>query len=190
MADPAIVAEPLTAAQVGPMVAEAVKTAIADARAQSAADADRALAQTRANEAARQQQQQADAKPLRKVILDEIGGDLASMALESKSAVDFARFYGGNPRATRHQEAIEAKFNQLVVNGRPTDRDTIYKWMKGENFDVFVKEHQAEEAEAQARAAQGLSPVGLGTGVRMGTPVDPWAMTPDDLGKQLQGREF
>jgi hypothetical protein len=173
-----------------PMIAETVKSVIADAQAESMRAAEAAMAQTRANEATRAQQAARESQPLRKVILDEIGPDLANMALESKSAVDFARFYSANTRAAKHQQAIEDKFQQLVAAGRPTDRDTIYKWYQGEHFDMFVKEREAEQAESQARAAQGLPPMGLGTGTRGGTVIDPWAMVPEDLEKALADKEF
>lgn len=170
-----------------PMIADAVKTAIAAERDVAVREAQRIAAE----DAARTTQTTRDAAPLRKVLLDEIGPDLARINLNAQAAADLGKFYALHPEAKEFSTDIEAKFGELMAVGRPQDRESIWHWYRGANFDKFAARAAEQTKKEQDAAADASTLVGVGApGVRGGTPIDPWAMSPDDLDKAMKDRAF
>lgn len=172
-----------------PIIMDSLKTVIADAQRESMAAA-QAQAEEQARRDAEAAQQDTTGQPLRKVLLDEIGGDLQNNRLIAQSAADLAKFYAQHPEAREHSPEIERKFEELMSVGRPTNRETLWQWYRGVNFDKFYQLRKEQEAMKKAEAEGAIMPTGSGSGGRGSSTFDPFTATPDDINEFLKGKEF
>lgn len=126
-------------------VGESVKTAITDiVREQRTQQAQQQ------QQAAIQQQWQQD--PVGAAVAPYVVPMARELTLRAEAAEDKADFYTSHPEALRYKGKVEELFRKAYDQGRPTSRESLWKFHIGENFDHFAKEReenqrlQAEEA--------------------------------------------
>lgn len=126
--------------------------------------------------------------PVAEVLRPIVGPDLMRLNFKADDAKDAVIFYNGTPEATKHSEAIEAKFNEMAQNGRPMNRASIWQWIRGS--DAFVTERiKQRDAEIEtARQAQTIQ--GSRGGVPTGRPNVDITTSDDDLAAAVTGLEF
>src|SRR5438445_9742080 len=60
---------------------------------------------------------------LGKTLAPYIQPAVQKMSLDSQNALDYAKFYSGSPEARKHEQAVEAKFEELMRSGMPLKRE-------------------------------------------------------------------
>jgi hypothetical protein len=184
--------EPTPSKQAG-LDPAAIQKAVTDGLSQALTARDRAVAEAQARQQAQAQaQREARTKgddPVRKVVLDAIGDELGNASFRADAAADLAQFYTIHPEARAHAGDIEAKFRELASEGRPMDRESIYYWYRGVNYDKFVAADR-ERAAREEQEARGAVGVGPGVGRLPRVMKDPYEMTSDELDQALQGQTF
>ena len=153
------------------------------------ADSAREAKEAQAAQAAAQASRNED--PLRQVLLKELGPDIARATLMAADAQDAARFYSGNPEAGKYREQVEAKSSELMARGEPMDRQSIFYYIRGKDFDKFRTDANEAERQQQARANSAAIVIGgeaVGLRPTMELPSDPWSMSADELEKHMAGK--
>lgn len=126
--------------------------------------------------------------PVRGVVMDAIGDELRETRFEARAAADAAKFYLIHPEAKDYAGDIEKKFYELAASGNAQDRETVFYWMRGKDFDKF---HAAANQQAESsKANEAMVPGPGGTLTRVRQVQDPYTMTPDELEKALDGVAF
>lgn len=124
------------------------------------------------------------ADPLRDVIAPYVDPKINQLAIGAASAMDYTRFYTSHPEAVKHRDRIEKRFEEQMAAGMPLDRGRLYNLIRGENFDEFMAESQANAQAAAARAAA-AGTVGAGSGPHSVSFEDPFSMTHEALDAAL-----
>ena len=126
--------------------------------------------------------------PVRGVVMDAVGNDLAEIAFRARAAEDAAKFYLIHPEAKDFAGDVEKKFNELAAVGNAQDRESIWYWLKGKDFDKF---HAAAlEAQERKKAEDAMVPGPGGQLTRVRQVQDPYAMSSEELEKALDGIAF
>jgi uncharacterized membrane protein YgcG len=162
-------------------ISEAVRGTIGEMQQQAQAQQQQAIRQ-------QQSQQRFAGDPVAQAIAPVVGPAMQAIALQAQSAMDKADFYLSHPEAIKHKDAIEGMFNQMAQQGVPFDRDSIFKYYKGANFDQFVQEH---EQTRQAQSNQHVVAGAPGMARPQGTGFENFeALSLDDQRKRLSGLTF
>lgn len=171
-----------------PMLDEAKIREIVQQGTQAAIEAKETEQKTaQAEEARRATAAKQGEDPVRKVIMDAVGDDLRQANFRAAAAEDAAKFYLIHPDAREYAADVEKKFNELAGAGNAQDRESIWHYYRGLNFDKFHA--QANQAALQkAEEAMVVGPGGTMTRVRQVS--DPYAMSSDELAKALDGVAF
>jgi hypothetical protein len=143
-------------------------------------------AQERADAAARNR----PADPVGDMVRPYVQPAIQEARLAGQAATDAVLFYQKNPKAAKHMDEIEARFNRLMANGTAFARADIYNHLRGEKYDDFVKADQEEQRLAAERAQnEGLS-VGAGGRLSGGPAKDAHEASDEELSDALKNMSF
>lgn len=131
------------------------------------------------------------ADPVGDMVRPYVDPAIREARLAGQSATDAVLFYQKNPKATKHMDEIEARFNRLVANGTAFARADIYNHLRGEKYEEFVKADQEEQRLAAERAAnEGLSVGAGGRVIGSGGTKDAHDATDEELSDALKNMSF
>lgn len=107
--------------------------------------------QSQQRQAAFNQQYQQD--PVAQTLAPYLQPIVQQLTVQAQAANDKADFYSLHPEASAHRAEVEQMFNTLMAQGRPTDRESLYYFMKGKDPEKFAKSAADQLAQAQASGA-------------------------------------
>lgn len=189
MADAAAVAAPaFDPAQFKALVTEGVREVVAETQA---AQQRQAQQQQAAIAQAQQSQIQTGRDPIADVIAPVVNPMMQAAILQGQAGQDAAVFYATTPQAAKHASFIEERFQHSMAQGRPIKRSDLWHHYRGEHFEKFAAEEQAQREEA-ARLAEQAATVGGGMPRTLvgATPKDPHDMQPDEMDTYLSDKAF
>lgn len=162
------------------------------AATQGAAQAVEAIAARNRNQAAETARREAtQADPVAATVLgnEAVASALRNVAIKADSGRDAAVFYATTPQAAKYSGAIEQRFNHLIAQGVPVDRNSIWNLIKGENMPAFIEEEIKARAEEVKRAEQAAVAQGS-RGVPTGIVREARDMKPEELETALDNVLF
>ena len=130
--------------------------------------------------------------PMRNVLAPYIAPIVQHQDLQNRAMADQMNFYTAHRDISPDEHrAVESKFSELMMSGRPVPREDILAWHRGMNLDNYVDRSIQSRLDAIARAeqAQALGP-GISRGAYGGPVKNARDASDEELANWNRGRLF
>lgn len=135
-------------------VASAVRETLGEMQQQQQAQRQQQVQQQRV--AAAQHQFQSD--PVAQTLQPYLAPVVQRAEMQMQAANDKVDFYLGHPEAGGQRADIEKTFQQLMAEGRPMERESIFFYLRGRDPEGYVKsQNEQRQQQLQGVAQQGAT---------------------------------